>query len=39
VLWALVTVGRFEAAKTDRVVRLAAATGLVAGALALAGCG
>ena len=37
VLWALVTTGRFDPAKTDRVVR-AAATALVAGSLALAGC-
>jgi hypothetical protein len=38
VLWALGTTGRFEAAKADRVVRLAAAIGLVAAALAVAGC-
>jgi hypothetical protein len=38
VLWALVTIGRFEAAKTDRAVRAAAGAGLVAAALALAAC-
>jgi len=38
VLWALVRTGRFEPAKTDRAVRVATATGLVAAALALAAC-
>jgi hypothetical protein len=38
VLWALATTGRFEAPKTDRAVRAAAAAALVAGGLALAGC-
>jgi hypothetical protein len=38
VLWALLTVGRFEAAKTDRAVRVAAAAGLVAASVALAAC-
>jgi hypothetical protein len=38
VLWALATTGRFEAAKTDRVVRAAALALLAAGGLALSGC-
>jgi hypothetical protein len=38
VLWSLATAGRFEAAKTDRAVRVAAAAGLVAAGLLLAGC-
>ena len=38
VLWALVSAGRFEPAKTDRAVRAAGAAGLVAASLALAAC-
>jgi cellulose synthase/poly-beta-1,6-N-acetylglucosamine synthase-like glycosyltransferase len=38
VLWALVTAGRFEAAKTDRAVRAAATAALAAASLALAAC-
>ena len=38
VLWALGRTGSFEAAKTDRAVRAAAAAGLVVASLALASC-
>jgi cellulose synthase/poly-beta-1,6-N-acetylglucosamine synthase-like glycosyltransferase len=38
VLWALCRTGQFEAAKTDRAVRAAAAAGLLVAGLALAGC-
>jgi hypothetical protein len=38
VLWAIATTGRFEPAKTDRVVRVASVGALLAAGLAVAGC-